>query len=46
MTTRRNFILGLLICIADAHSKFFYPFISVDSSTEIRDGWILMKEDK
>lgn len=46
MITRRNFILGFLALIAAPHFQKFSPFILSDQSIEMRDGWIMMKDDK
>ena len=51
MVTRRNFLLGFLALAASSYCNKFYPLVFFDhalfdQNIEIRDGWIMMKEDK
>lgn len=46
MMTRRNFILGFLALAAASQLERIYRFIIIDKRTELRDGWIMMKEDR
>lgn len=46
MLTRRNFILGALAFAAASQLQKIYRFIIIDKRTELRSGWIMMKDDK
>ena len=46
MFTRRKFILGMLALAAASQLPRLYNFIIVDKRLELRDGWIMMKDDK
>jgi hypothetical protein len=46
MTTRRSFLLGILALAAASQLQRLYHFIIIDKRTELRSGWIMMKEDK
>lgn len=46
MITRRRFIFGFLACLAATQCNKIYAFIFLDHGTELRDGWIMMKDDK
>lgn len=46
MMSRRNFILGALAFAAAAQLPRIYQFFIIDKRTELRSGWIMMKDDK